>query len=860
MDCATNYLEPMQVFNLTDFNIRTRVFWLLIILCGSACILFSAVRTGSQAPIQLWQFSTLTLVALLCARLTLTLPENKAAISPADGFVFLIGLLQGAEAAAISSMLASLITAHRTNRNIREGLFVSFAQALSTFFSFTLFYAYVGQYLATPILRLTEEQISLLKIEWLFPGAMLLALLYFVSNYSLQAVFEGWQKGENPAERWLHSYLWAAPHVFVCAFSAFIALFFSVSRGPLFLMVIAPLLAAGFATWRFYFERAANSGVHAENLQRLYLDTIETFATAVNAKDQTSREHTMRVQIYAINLGQALGLGEAEIEALRVGAVLHDIGNLAVPDYILNKRERLSEAEFDKMKIHTIVGAQIVEQMKFSFPVAPIIRHHHERWDGQGYPDGLTGEEIPLTARILSVADCFDSLRTDRPWHPAMMREQAIQMILQRRGNHFDPDVVDTFLANLPTFEAEITRKISAGEISTLQETEAASSLPRFSPPQATTRSSNRNELMSLRHSDEPIYFQHISSAHHEVFTLYEIARCFSRTLNFEDISAVFNKMVRQMIPFETCAVYLLDHSKNAATVELAIGKNEAGFIGLELSPGEGITGWVLANRQSFCNGDPALDLRYLKISDSTYRSVISVPMFRDGQLTGVLSLYTSQANGYTSDHQRLLEMIAEITADALHNALYVARAEDTSLIDPLTRLGNGRALRLQFSRESNRALREATHLSLMIMNLDDFRRINENWGRQTGDEFLKAISQIIAQELRSYDFLVRYSGDEFVALLPGIQQDALSELRERILKAAESFILTAPDGEEAITTISLGTARFPDEAADLEKLLRLADRRMYKHKFMRRSNSLLPGEDNGVQVLKMPLSNKQSP
>src|SRR4030095_8246476 len=194
----------------------------------------------------------------------------------------------------------------------------------------------------------------------------------------------------------------------------------------------------------------------SEELSRLHFATAEALATAIDAKDQTTHCHVRRVQIYAAGLGEVLGLSKAEIGALKAGALLHDVGKLAVPAHIINKPGRLTPAEFEKMKIHTTVGAQILSRVNFPYPVTPIIRHHHEQWDGLGYPDGLKGEQIPITARIISVVDCFDSVREDRPFRRGMTRDEAIAFLLRGAGNHFDPSVVDLFIEHLPDFEARI--------------------------------------------------------------------------------------------------------------------------------------------------------------------------------------------------------------------------------------------------------------------------------------------------------------------------------------------------------------------------------------------------------------------
>src|SRR5260370_30484022 len=245
----------------------------------------------------------------------------------------------------------------------------------------------------------------------------------------------------------------------------------------------------------------------------LPLRTIEALAIAIDAKDEVTHDHVRRVQIYATGLARLFGLTDPEVEALRAGALLHDIGKLAVPDYILNKPGPLTPAEFDKMKIHTIVGAEILERVGFPYPVVPVVRHHHERWDGRGYPDRLRGDEIPMTARILTLADCFDAVREDRSYRNAMTRNEAIAMLNEGSGIVFDPNVVRTFLDHLEEFEAEISEQhVEHQRVALLQQQH----------PGADVAGSESG----------PIVYEHIRSAHREVITLYDIAQTIGTSLN----------------------------------------------------------------------------------------------------------------------------------------------------------------------------------------------------------------------------------------------------------------------------------------------------------------------------------------
>ena len=164
--------------------------------------------------------------------------------------------------------------------------------------------------------------------------------------------------------------------------------------------------------------------------QRLYLSTIEALAMAVDAKDQITHGHIRRVQVYAVELAKRLGVHEErQLRAIETAALLHDMGKLAIPEHILNKPGKLTDAEFDKMKRHADIGADLLSSVRFPYPVVPIVRHHHEAWDGSGYPSGIARTDIPLGARILSVVDCFDA-HSDRPYRPRLEKDEAFRIWL----------------------------------------------------------------------------------------------------------------------------------------------------------------------------------------------------------------------------------------------------------------------------------------------------------------------------------------------------------------------------------------------------------------------------------------------
>jgi len=573
--------------------------------------------------------------------------------------------------------------------------------------------------------------------------------------------------------------------------------------------------------------------LEAEEHSRLHLATAEALATAIDAKDQTTHCHVRRVQIYAAGMGDVYGLQKTEIAALKAGALLHDVGKLAVSPHILNKPGRLTPAEFDKMKIHTIVGAQILSRVDFPYPVVPIVRHHHEQWDGMGYPDGLKGEQIPITARIISVVDCFDSVREDRPFRRGMTRDEAVALLLRGSGTHFDPKVVERFIENLPRFEAEI-------ESRGLQQEQLP--IDKGEPIRL-----NDVDLTQTRERGCYMAYDQIKNAHREVYALYEIARTFGSSLDVDHTLEVLVDKVGHVVPFDTCVVYLYDENKGYATAHHVAGKNAELLASRCISPGEGVTGFALANRSPVNQLHPSLDFAKVQLElGAEYSSMASLPLFKDDILLGALSVYSTELVQYTDDHMRLLETVTRLASDALTNAIHHAEAESNALTDPLTGLPNARYLGLRFEEEAARARRTGRPFQVLMLDLDEFKFVNDTFGHKVGDRMLREMARIINAQLRDYDFLARYAGDEFVAIVQELVGSQADDLRQRIEESVSRFSLHVGGKQHARVGISSGTSTYGLDGESLDQLLIAADQAMYRvkssHKVKRNPGLISPG------------------
>jgi diguanylate cyclase (GGDEF)-like protein/putative nucleotidyltransferase with HDIG domain len=609
------------------------------------------------------------------------------------------------------------------------------------------------------------------------------------------------------------------------------------------ILCVVGIIAAVYLIYRTSLERVQAKTREAEAVGRLHLATAEALATAIDAQDQTSHCHVRRAQIFAVGMGEVLNLTKPEIEALRAGALLHDVGKLAVPAHILNKPGRLTPAEFEKIKIHTTVGAQLLSRVDFPYPVIPIVRHHHEHWNGAGYPDGLRGEQIPLTARIISVVDCFDAVREDRPFRRGMTRDEAIALLLRGAGTHFDPRVVGLFIEHLPRFELQIAEQGLA-----LRE-------PNDSTLEPFTLADI--DLEQTRERGCYMAYDQIRNAHREVYALYEIARTFGSSLDISETLEILVDKVGHVVSFDTCVVYVYDELRGYASAAHVVGKNASLLTTKCVAPGEGVTGFALANRSSVNQLQPSLDFVDVKSERlAEYKSMASLPLFKGDVLLGALSVYSTEIDRYTDDQMRRLETVTKLASDALGNAVHHAEARSNALTDVLTGLPNGRYLALRFEEEASRARRMGRTFQVMMLDLDDFKLVNDTFGHKVGDKMLREVALIIQRQLREYDFLARYAGDEFVAVVQELVGSQVEELRARIESAVAKFSLHVRGDKRARVGISIGTATYDTDGETLDQLLVAADQAMYRvksdHKLgkvrgAREAEPALPDLENGA-------------
>ena len=408
----------------------------IVVVAGAAAVVQSIVGLLSAPhPFEWFLFTTLV---ILTGSFTLNVSAINASISVADTFLIASTLLFGPAPATVALALDTFVLSWRKGYPWRRVAFNAVAPALSLWVAGHVFFLITG---AAP-LAANEA-----KIGPLIPALFLLATIYFALNSGLIAVAVGLESRRSPFKIWYDHFLWLSIGYFAAASVGLGLIVILRQVGLAAVAMMLPVVAIFHHTLRASFGRLEDARRHVTQIDRLYHSTVETLAMAIDAKDDVTHSHVRRVQAYAAALAQELKVNDdLTLKAIEAAALLHDTGKLAIPERILNKPGGLTPAEFEQMKGHVEIGANILSLVDFPYPVVPIVRCHHENWDGSGYPAGVSGTDIPIGARILSVVDCFDALTSDRPYRRAMTSEAAIAILRDRRGKMYDPDVVDAFI------------------------------------------------------------------------------------------------------------------------------------------------------------------------------------------------------------------------------------------------------------------------------------------------------------------------------------------------------------------------------------------------------------------------------
>jgi len=650
-------------------------------------------------------------------------------------------------------------------------------------------------------------------------------VVLFVLNSVPSSLILALEQESSFVEMWRTRYLWLLPYYVGGAAAAQVASVANRYVGWQTVLLTGPVMYLIYRSYLLYLQRLEEQKKHAEAMSSLHLRTIEALALAIEAKDHTTHDHIQRVQVYAMELAKELKLTPRETDALRAAALLHDIGKLAVPEHIISKPGRLTPEEFEKMKIHPVVGAEILERVQFPYPVVPIVRAHHEKWDGSGYPYGLAGEKIPIGARIIAAVDCLDALASDRQYRRALPIEEALKVVQSDSGKAFDPRVVEVLTRRVVEWERMAQGKNGhAGKLSKDVKVE------RGAAPAAGFESTKEVPPVPEKAASAPTDFlTSIAAARQEVQALFEISQDLGNSLSLDETLSVLAVRLRKIIPHHSLAIWI--QRDGVLIPEYVTGEDYRLFSSLEIPFGQGLSGWVAHTRKPIVNGNPSVEPSYLNDSSksSVLRSAVAVPLEGMNGVVGVLSLYHLDRDAFTKDHLRILLGISSKIGMSIENALRFRQVESSATTDYLTNLPNARSMFLQLDAEISRAKRGNLPLAVLVVDLDGFKQINDRFGHLEGNKALRAVGAGLKTACREYDSVARMGGDEFVVLLPGLRpgdaEGRARNLQEIVVETCYQLFT------EKLLTASIGMANYPGDGSDAEQLLAEADRRMYKQK-----------------------------
>lgn len=569
-----------------------------------------------------------------------------------------------------------------------------------------------------------------------------------------------------------------------------------------------------------------------DRLANLYLSIVYSLVAAIDARDRFARTHTTNVTKLALIIARKLNLSPSEMEGLKMAALFHDIGKLWVPEHILLKPGRLNPDQFAKMQHHPALAQKIINKVDFPWPIGQIVRAHHERWDGTGYPDRLKGEQIPLSARILCMADTYDAMTSKRSYRSSTSVQETVQYIRDSAGTHFDPAVIRAF-----------EQVIADGALPGANRNMISETTPDSAAPSAQTQ----HKGPAGQPDDDA------SRTSSEFIAMFEIAQTANTSLNLEKMLYLLAGKIKSMISCVSCVISLREKESDQLAVRIALGANSQYFDGGRTTIGQGQTGLVAETGKGIITSYDEHDVMLPHILEPwakldewiELKSVMIVPMVSGDGVLGTINLYHSKANAFTEEDFRLLTVIAPQVGKAIQNALLFKQTTESAMTDVLTGLNNARHLFIRLDQELNRAKRLNKPVSLLGLDLDNFKAINDNFGHQQGDLVLREMAQLFLTQVRDYDLVCRYGGDEFVIVLPDADKAQALETARRIEMLVDSHKPYKNNNMQIRIGVSIGVASYPEDGQDVRSLIARSDVNMYMDKKRRKGSSPTGAEKN---------------
>ncbi len=732
-----------------------------------------------------------------------------------DVFTILV-LMQFGPGPALITYWIAIVAAHLTDVTRRFGLkglskvmLYRFAFNLSccAISVFAMWYVYdlvVSSNLSSQV----NQVIGLLSIAVVWFACNTVTLSMAISLWSNQSFLGVWREGVT-----LYFLNFSGS-----AAAAGLISFFYREAGGLVLLLTLPIAVVIYQLYLFYIQKFDQAQAHIAQLNKIYLQTIEALATAVDAKDQYTHGHIRRVEKYAVTLAECVGMTDPDqLMAIRAGALLHDIGKIAIPEYILNKPTVLTETEYSKMKIHPVVGANMLEGIEFPYPVRPLVRSHHERWDGKGYPDGLEGEQIPVAARILSVVDCYDALTTNRPYRSPMPRRQLEEFFLREAGRAYDPRIVEALISNLDRLESEVARL----------------DIPETSPwgiievSPATAKASGGRRLEDVQPART--YWRAMQGKENiqrELFSILQFTRNDGVFVTEKDILIFMGSKLESLITFDAGVFYIADLENGLIVARHVVGSAGAEVASMALKLEQKLSGWVAANNQSLTNLPPFPDFLTIEGFRPSFENSCIVPLNKNGVVFGALAIYRKQKLFFSDEEFRWAEILASQTSRALTKLRNLDPSENV-LVDKITGVANACHLYLMFDQVAMDADRYRYPVTLLALRLEDLAGLRRRFGAATIDETLRNAAHYLLEQLRGTDVLVRYSDDEFVIIAPRMGREQAETLISRLQNELDHFSFHVRPNVTTPMPISCGIATYPEDGTKLESLIESAQWRL---------------------------------
>lgn len=588
----------------------------VVIVVGTTILAYAATDLLHRPP--QWEWLILLALTIVSGWATLRSPSMLISFSISDTFSIAAALLFGPSAGAMTAAVDGLVLSYRmltSRRTFHRVLFNMAAPAIGTWIAAQAYFALAGD---GPLLDGPLTAVRLLATLAVF------GVLDFGLNTGIVARAVSFEQRRALLPFWREHFLGLWVSYFGGVFGAMLLMVLARLNTLDIVVLIAPLPVLLYVTFRHALGRARDQIGHLGKLNKVYVAAIEALAQAIDAKDQVTHDHIRRVQDRAVRLAQELGVEDSsEIEAIKAAALLHDVGKLAIPEHILNKPGRLTESEYEIMKRHAPIGAEILSVIDFPYPVVPIVRHHHENWDGSGYPDGLHGVAIPIGARILAVVDCFDALTSDRPYRPRMDDRDALQILADRRGTMYDPDVVDAFF---------------------VQHGSASVAVVAREPDQPPSAAIAAAVTLGREDAHEPL-----------LIAFCELGREMAGTVSTAGAGAAVWRHLAPHLPATAFVLFEYEPGSDAIVASYESGRDAPGLRATRMAVGDRLSGWVAATGQAIVNSDARLDLDEARREQSPLRSALAVPMTADGRVIAVFSFYASAASAFDDSHRRLV-------------------------------------------------------------------------------------------------------------------------------------------------------------------------------------------------------------